>query len=210
MSDDTFISRVHAAGSSDKYERVVKIANPEEIGNAQEVDALPTPSEDLRNILYRLTTDNLLYYLNDAGTGWVALDRGSPTEVVSVDGQVGEVKINTRAAVAGEAMSAHRVARISADGKAYYASSANVAHASGTIGITSTAAGLGDALTIAADGVEITEGTWSWTPGTRVYLNGTSGQLSASAPASGYSRQIGIALTATLVRVQLGEVVILA
>jgi hypothetical protein len=202
-----FIETVRAAGPGENHVRVVKVANADEIGNAQEVAALPTPAETWRNVLFRLTTDNLIYYLNDAGTGWVALDRGSPTEVISVDGLTGEVKINTRAIVTGEIINAHRMVRVGPDGKGYYASSADITHAPAMLGLSLTAGILGATVTVAAEGAEITEGSWTWTPGARLYLNGTSGQISTTSPSSGYSRQIGVALTATSMRVNFGEII---
>lgn len=110
---------------------------------------------------------------------------------------------------AGENLSGHRIFRVGSDSKAYYADSANIAHAAGTFGMTLDAALSGAAVRVAYDGMEITEGSWSWTPGILLYLNG-SGIVSATPPSSGFSKSIGKALTATTVRLQLGEAIVLA
>jgi hypothetical protein len=113
-----------------------------------------------------------------------------------------------RRLVAGASLSGGRVVRADASGLAQYADSGTPAHASAVCGITRTAIALGDAGDVVESGY-MDDPAWAWTPG-GVLFCGPAGQLSATAPTSGYSRQIGIALTATLVRVQLGEVVILA
>jgi hypothetical protein len=69
---ENFIESVRLAGTTDPYIKVVRIANAAEIGNLQEKTALPTPGETYRNVLFRLTTDNKIYYLNAAGDGWLS------------------------------------------------------------------------------------------------------------------------------------------
>lgn len=94
MSEENFIVNMRLAGPSKSSSMAVKIANPEEVGNTQKVAALPTPAEVYRDILFRLTTDNMLYYLNTAGTGWIKLDAKTTAEVLSVNGQTGEVELD--------------------------------------------------------------------------------------------------------------------
>ena len=59
---------------------------------------------------------------------------------------------------------------------------------------------------IITDGV-ITYGSWSWTAGDILYLNGTS--LSTTAPSTGFVQKIGRAISSTKVEVEIGEAILL-
>lgn len=110
---------------------------------------------------------------------------------------------------AGETIHGSRAIRIGSDGKAYHPSSANTSHAEGIVGLSKDAASSGDIVEIVEEGV-LTEPSWAWNPGSLIYLNGTGGQLSETPPTSGFCRSIAVALTATSVRMQLGDTTVLA
>jgi hypothetical protein len=76
MAESNFVATVKAAGASDNFTQIVKVANPEDFANALPVTELPTAGESYRDVLLRLTTTNIIYYLNTAGDGWTALESG--------------------------------------------------------------------------------------------------------------------------------------
>jgi len=53
-----------------------------------------------------------------------------------------------------------------------------------------------------ADDDEVVNPSWSWSPGTKLFLNGTN--ISATPPASGFSQMIGVARNANIIILQLG------
>ncbi len=66
----------------------------------------------------------------------------------------------------------------------------------------SEAAVLSGFIGTAITGGEITNPSWSWTPGTKLFLNGQN--ISAAAPGTGFSQFIGTARNAQTIIVQLG------
>ena len=83
------------------------------------------------------------------------------------------------------------------DGEAIYADNTNPDHANSATKITLGAAIAGGDLEVQLTG-RITEPSWNWTPGARIYV-GTLGQLVTTAPTSPatFSKVIAIAETAT-------------
>jgi hypothetical protein len=74
MSKD-FITQVRAAGATENYTHIVKVANADEIGNAIEVAneaARPTPSLALQGLLYYAKAENTYWTVNSAGNAWVS------------------------------------------------------------------------------------------------------------------------------------------
>lgn len=114
----------------------------------------------------------------DYATGWT--DQAAASQSIPV--------------LAGEALGGHRAVHVAADGSARYASASLPATAAAVIGITAGAAALGASVSVQTGG-RIVEPSWNWTPGP-VYL-GESGLLSQTPPASGTVKEIGVALAAT-------------
>lgn len=54
---------------------------------------------------------------------------------------------------------------------------------------------------------ELTNGAWAWTPGAKLFLNGTT--LSATAPATGFSQLVAIARTSNTIIMRLAQAVLL-
>ncbi|HRO02418.1 MAG TPA: hypothetical protein PLS69_02285 [Terricaulis sp.] len=94
------------------------------------------------------------------------------------------------ARIASVALGGHRVVRALPNDEVAYASSADPTHADLIIGITTGAANESEEISVAAGG-EITEGSWTWTPGP--VFCGVNGVLTQTPPASGFIRQIGTA-----------------
>jgi len=107
---------------------------------------------------------------------------------------------------AGEALGGSRVV-IANGGQAYYANQGNTAHAGKVIGLTQGAAASGAAVTILTQAY-IDDGTFSFTPGQAVYFTGL-GVLTTTPPTSGFIQQVGVALTATRLLVNLAQPIIL-
>jgi hypothetical protein len=103
---------VKLAGTGEGEILAVKITNPEDFGNMASGSALPTASETYRNIFFRRTSDNTVWYLNTLGTGWEQIDT-TTSEVLSVNGQTGDVDLDAEnvgadpAGTAAEAVSQH-------------------------------------------------------------------------------------------------------
>lgn len=93
------------------------------------------------------------------------------------------------------ALSGHRVVRGTSPGGADYCDSATPAHAAAFLGLTQGAASSGAAVTIQRTGI-IVEPSWSWAPWLCVFV-GANGVLTQSAPSSGFSLVLGVAMSAT-------------
>jgi hypothetical protein len=86
------------------------------------------------------------------------------------------------------------------------ANSANLAHFGRVIGITSNAISSGFSGLLRDSG-EVTNTGWSWTAGTKLFLNGTV--LSSTPPTTGFSQLIAIARNSHTVFVQLEPPILL-
>ena len=93
---------------------------------------------------------------------------------------------------AGQTVSGHRVIKLDAAGKVVYASNTTASDAFAVFGITTQAASLDTEVAIASTG-DITELSWSWTPGLPVFL-GVDGILTQVPPESPAVFQLVIAL----------------
>ena len=180
---------VKLAGTGEGEILAVRITNPEEFGNLSPVASLPTPAEIYRNLFLRRTSDNTVWYLDTAGTGWEQIDTSADA--------------NTISPIAGETIHGGRAIFLGADGKAYEASNLVLAEVLSTVGISAGAAASGSPAPTVISGT-VSDLLWTWTPGTRVYFTST-GALVGTAPASGNTRSVGVAMTATSLVVSLGE-----
>lgn len=82
---------------------------------------------------------------------------------------------------------------------------ASSAQVSAIVGVASTAANSGGAITVMTQGV-LTESLWSWIPGEPVFCALTGGALTQVAPATGAVVVVGVALSATEIRVGIGQI----
>jgi hypothetical protein len=86
------------------------------------------------------------------------------------------------------------------------ANSATVGHYGKVLGIATVATLIGFIADVIIEG-EIENLAWSWTPGSKIFLNGTT--LSTTPPSSGFSQMIAIAKTATKIVIQPKHAVLL-
>jgi hypothetical protein len=108
---------------------------------------------------------------------------------------------------AGEIVSALKVIRISALGRAVKASSANLADINRAIAVAVTAAIQGQNL-ISVTAGEIENAFWNWMPSAPIFL-GLDGTLTQTPPDSGFLQIIGNAETATKMKVNIQQGVLL-
>lgn len=120
----------------------------------------------------------------------VEIDKG--TLNLTYDGTVASV-------TAAEALGGHRA--VTVDG--YYADKDTAGHKFKVLGVTQGAASLGDAAVVTTFGA-ITNGGWSWTVGSPVFLS-TNGHLTQTAPTSGFRTIIGRPTTATTLFIDISE-----
>ena len=86
------------------------------------------------------------------------------------------------------------------------ANSATVAKRNKAVGIANAAIANGFSGAVITDGI-ITFGSWAWVAGDIIYLNGTA--LSTTSPTTGFTQKIGVALSATIIELKIGEAVLL-
>lgn len=108
-------------------------------------------------------------------------------------GPQGPASAQTLNLPAAHALSGHRAVVATTMGAAY-ADPTNPAHQDAVVGITTGAALVGETATIQAVG-EMTEPSWSWTPGLPIFV-GAGGTLTHTPPSSGWVQSIATALTA--------------
>ena len=99
------------------------------------------------------------------------------------------------------ALGGHRVIVLNGDGEAIYADHSIVAHAGRAIGITTGAAEEGELVTVQTGG-DITEPSWTWDTELPIFLS-TNGQLTQTAPNTGFTQQIAVPVTATRILIDL-------
>lgn len=109
--------------------------------------------------------------------------------------------------VAGETLGGHRMVVLDGAGDAYYADSTDLTHVDRVLGMTSGAASLGGSVGIQILG-EIIEVSWSWTLNQPIFLS-TSGQLTQTAPTTGFSLVVGFPITSTSMVLSIQRAVIL-
>lgn len=97
---------------------------------------------------------------------------------------------------AGEVLPAYKIV-ISDGTDAYLADNTILANANALVGITLHSAAIGATVNIKENGV-VENGTWSWTPGSILYLS-TAGDMTHTPPATGFCMEVGIPITATKV-----------
>lgn len=131
--------------------------------------------------------------------GEVAID------VVVIEGPRGPAGANVIELTAATAIGGHRVV-IAGDDGVEIASSDNPAHAGRVVGVTTGAAEQGATAFVQQTG-ELVELSWNWTL-SPIYL-GTNGVLTQTAPAVGFSQQIGVATAPTKILINVGPAILL-
>lgn len=106
----------------------------------------------------------------------------------------------TMSKIAAEALSGHRAVLLDSNGQAAYPKIANAADGEQIVGVTTGAASLGATASIRTAG-EMDESTWAWNRGP--VFAGNDGVLTQTPPAGQWLRQIGVAVTATKVIIDL-------
>jgi hypothetical protein len=96
-----------------------------------------------------------------------------------------------------------QVVYIASDGTARPADGTNQTHAGKVIGLTTAAQSEGEPATVQIAG-EIENPAWNLTPG-GVYFLVAGGEISHSPPESGFVQKIGVAKSATVLVISLGE-----
>lgn len=109
-------------------------------------------------------------------------------------GPPGSAGSQTIAVPAAQDLSGHRVVVVTAAG-AVYAEPGNPAHADAVLGLTTGAALAGAEATILTSG-ELTEPSWSWTPGQPLYVS-AGGMLTHAPPSSGWVQIVALAVAPT-------------
>lgn len=134
-------------------------------------------------------------------TTFLVNDRSEPiVVVVGTRGPAGTSNPVLQA-VAATSIGGQRVVLLNASGQVIYADNDDVSHADRVEGITTGAVAAGSGVTIRTAG-EMTEPSWSWTPGARLFLSG-AGFLSEVPPATGFVQQIAHAVTATKIIIRI-------
>ena len=103
--------------------------------------------------------------------------------------------------VAGIDLSGHRVVATDANGQLAYSSGLY------GVGITQGASMAGDVATIRYGGM-MDEPTWTWIPDQPIFQTG-AGYLTQTPPSSGFVRQVGVALSATSMKVEFSPAIVL-
>jgi hypothetical protein len=117
-------------------------------------------------------------------------------EIVSPGPQGGTAEVGVLDVVAGATISGHRAVKPLSSGKVSYASNTTPGDIDLPIWLTLSAAVLDAPLAVVTFG-EVSEPSWSWTPGEAIFLS-TNGMLTQTPPSSGFLLQVAAAIQATV------------
>ena len=101
---------------------------------------------------------------------------------------------------AGQDLSAYRAIFIDDDGLCYYASPSTDAQKQIFLALESKS--IGEFIKVALNGDVIFNSAWSFIPGSRLFVTGTSGQLSQTAPLTGNIFSLGVIIEPTKLQIQ--------
>lgn len=107
---------------------------------------------------------------------------------------------------AGEALGGHRVVMIDSDTAIYFDPS-DEENAGRVLGLTSSAASLGESVNVVSMG-KLNNPGWSLTPGT-VYYASSTGNITSTPPSTGISIRVGVAVDSDTLDVHISEPYIL-
>jgi len=127
--------------------------------------------------------------------------------VQGLDGVVIEQTAANLSLTATTALSGHRAIATDNTGGAVYADSSDLNTKHSIVGISTGAATLGDSVTVQYSGNIINAG-WLWTEQEPVFIT-TSGNLTQTAPTTGYRVIVGYAINATTVFLNISEPIVL-
>lgn len=163
-----------------------------EVADTIALNALVVVAADVGKVARKLDTNTFHILLTTAPT-WLELGTGggSGSPLISL--------------VAATDLIAFKVLTSDATGKATYADAGTLAHAGRVIGVGTVASLTGGSVTIAEDGV-LSNAGWAWSPGVPLYL-GISGDI-VTTQVGVFSVQIGYAITATSIQVNIGNSII--
>lgn len=134
---------------------------------------------------------SLVYYWD--GNSWVT----SPYLHVPVLGIAGVLTFP-----AGEALGGHRMVALQS-GELFYADHSNLAYAASVVGMTMGAVAQGETAEVMHSG-RLSEPSWSFTPDAPLFLS-ANGLVSHTAPTAGFVLEVGTAVSATEIIVQIGK-----
>ncbi len=139
-------------------------------------------------------SDNTLWMLVEAPSTWIEIKTEGAGDYLALiaDGAIGSQRVLKSSATAG---------------KASYADKGNIADAAIVLGISRNAAADGSAVNIQYNG-KMDDGAWTWAPQSPIYC-GVSGVLTDAIPTSGMVIQVGTALSATSILVNIKQPFIL-
>jgi predicted RecA/RadA family phage recombinase len=140
------------------------------------------------------------------GVGIIELKQNDGFKLTSPTGGVARVGAEIPTVIISVVASEDLDAFVAVTSGAELADSTNVAHWGRVIGLTLGAIAADSSGAIAKEG-RVENPAWSWSTGDVLYLNGTS--LSTTAPSTGFSQVIGVALNATTVVIKLGVPILL-
>ena len=104
--------------------------------------------------------------------------------------------------IAGETLGSKKLVCKRSDEKVYYPDNTDLTTKDIVIGLTTTsAAAADDTLNVLREG-EIEDAIWSWTPGKSLFV-GSAGLLTQTKPLSGYLLNVGSAITATKININI-------
>jgi hypothetical protein len=140
--------------------------------------------------------------------GQVVVVTDTVTEVVEVATYALTIDSSeTTPITASATLSALRVIATDASGGGIYASRSTAATRDCIVGISTNACNVGETCHVKYTGI-ITDAGWAWTRGP-VYVS-TNGQMTQTAPTSGYVRIVGYAINATTISINLQSSIVLA
>jgi len=146
------------------------------------------------------------YYQPVRGAYTLVLDEDTNVQYDGTEWRALSNEARRPAYIASEAISALRVVRASAVGHVVYARHPED-ESKYPLGITINAASANGLVNVATAG-ELSDSSWSWTPGAPVLL-GANGTLTQTAPST-YTVQVAAALTATTIVVRINPPIITA
>lgn len=158
--------------------------------------------------------DTFLGPTDDKGFGayYVKFQNGFPvndSRYVKIT-DIPEIEVNAKdltiQLVAGETISGQSLVKIGSDGKVYYFDNQTEPDAELSIGFTNTGVISGEVVNIITDG--IIEGMNNLTIGTNYYA-GPHGTITAQSPEHGVRVIVGTALSATILKINIKEAIIL-
>lgn len=128
---------------------------------------------------------------------------GTPLKVVLAEKMTVTTgsSVNYDSYTAGATINGNRVCYMNTDGKVYLADSTNLNHYGRVIGLSKTSGTANNSINLQYKG-NMTNAGWSLTAGSPCFFDST-GAITQTAPATGFSQIIGYALDATTININI-------